>query len=811
MGNNKENKLSFKFQGCKTLCGEPRPLYEVSNFNIEKACLAIIKAGVFLILLTPLVFNPANLFPSVFSKSIYFRFLTEIIFCFYLLLLLANRKYRPSFSLIFISVSLFTLVLAVSTLLMSINPFRSFWGTIERMDGLIVQLHLFVFFVVLTAVFRKKDDWQLFLKFFILVSLPLAFIGLCQKLGISAFYVPPDSPKPGLLGPFGFQRVSTLMGNPIFYAAYLVFVIFSAAFLVFAEKNKNAKIFFSAILGLNFLTLIFTGTRSAWVGVFLGVVFLSFIWLFFLNKNKRNQYIFLAIVLIGLLFFLIALVLFEKGYLGQTDFLARYEATFYTLVGLPNARIPVWQLALKAVKERPWLGFGLDSFSYVFSKYYDAKLLALVPQSLFFDRAHNKLIDTLIFNGVIGLIAYLLVFASAIFVLVKHREKDNPFASLILIALLIAYLVQNFFGFDTISSYFCFFFILAFIDRFFSKETVEKSVVSEKNEAGLPLRKEVKIVFSVLIISLTITALYYFSFLPYRANLRFSAGRRLFSKDKVKEGIELIDKSFYPHSFSNVEYKFFALAAFQTSKPFLSVLPEEAENQQLVSAKIKELAKSLEEHFNAGPEIKQMDGYLLLAQIYRDLYLRTKEPSFLDDEERLINKALSFSSQFPQTFRVGGEMYFLKGNKEEGKKFFLKAYELDKNLSELYEWRGAALIESGEKEKGAAFFRRAMKLGDFYTKNNFNLSTIWRITNIYEETKNYPEMARFYEEVIYLYPKELTPEPQLYASLATVYFQLAEKEKARQTTEKMMALFPALKSQGKEFLKLLEGEIESSK
>ena len=127
-----------------------------------------IQIGIFLILLTPFVMSNASVFPAIFPKVIYFRVLVELIFLFYLILLLRNAMYLPKLTPLFLSVFVFIQILAFSTF-KGINPERSFWGTVERGEGLILFLHLLLFFVVLVGVFREKQSWMKLLKLAVLV------------------------------------------------------------------------------------------------------------------------------------------------------------------------------------------------------------------------------------------------------------------------------------------------------------------------------------------------------------------------------------------------------------------------------------------------------------------------------------------------------------------------------------------------------------------------------------------------------------------------------------------------------------------
>ncbi len=196
-----------------------------------KTLLLGIKVVVFLILLTPIVLSPMNIFPTVFTKAIYFRILVEILFFLYILLLFHDKKHLPKISPIFISALIFIEILLLSTL-KSINPWRSFFGSMERMEGFLTLLHFFIFFLILVSIFKSKKDWLKLLRFTVLLSILIGIAAIIQKLGIFNFYAIAD------------PRVSATFGNPVFYGSYLVLIIFLAIFLGIFETNKKLKILF---------------------------------------------------------------------------------------------------------------------------------------------------------------------------------------------------------------------------------------------------------------------------------------------------------------------------------------------------------------------------------------------------------------------------------------------------------------------------------------------------------------------------------------------------------------------------------------
>jgi tetratricopeptide (TPR) repeat protein len=116
-------------------------------------------------------------------------------------------------------------------------------------------------------------------------------------------------------------------------------------------------------------------------------------------------------------------------------------------------------MSWKGFRERPILGWGQDNFILVFSKYYEP---ALWNREQWFDRSHNVFLDWLIAGGILGLLAYLSLFASGLYALWKNARFTFNEKS-VLTGLLAAYFFQNLFTFDNLTSYLLFVSVLGFV------------------------------------------------------------------------------------------------------------------------------------------------------------------------------------------------------------------------------------------------------------------------------------------------------------------------------------------------------------
>lgn len=758
-----------------------------------------VRIGVALILFTPLVISKQVPFPVVFAKTIYFQAFVEVVFLLYALLLIGDhKKYLPRFSPILIALFVFTEVLSFATL-RGINPERSFWGTVERGEGLILHLHLFVFFLVLSGVFQKSGDWFKILRLTLLVSLPVGLAALVQKLGLASFYSSLES-----------GRVTATFGNPVFYGSYLVLVILLAAFMGIFEKDQKWRILSWVFAIFNIILLILTGTRGAWFGIIVGLFLFGALWfVFFGRKTKERRQTFLFGVFVISLFFLLFLVFSYAGYLPRNYILDKYEAAWFYMLGGKDARTFVWGLGLDAWRSSPLFGHGPESFNYIYDKYYQARFLEIIPggnveiipKSIFFDRAHDKIIDTLESSGIIGLLSYLAIFGTALMTLFRGKlKRANPLLPYALLSLLAGYFVQNIFTFDVSSTYLIFILLLAFIDASSrdKPQTINPSAAIPRSDLGTGL----KIIGGGVAIVIAAIMFLAVNVRPYMAYAKLLDAKGLMARGQITEAMDSLNAAL-----EGPEHTKFEISYYGTQGLFEGM--QVAEQQGVEKEATEQLKQGLgfmTEHLKNNKEVLHMRALMLIAGIYKTLYIVEKNPSYLEAEEKILGEAIKMNPQFPKLYQLAAEMRILQDREEEAQVFLTKAYELNHNKGELYEWLGMSYMEAGKKELGLQYLRKSFQVGDFYqTKFTFKLEKVWNLAAAYEDLGDWKGLTDFYEEVIARYPKELGPaNPQLFASLSAVYAKIGEKGKARDATERMLELYPQLRPQAADFLKELE-------
>jgi hypothetical protein len=208
------------------------------------------------------------------------------------------------------------------------------------------------------------------------------------------------------------------------------------------------------------------------------------------------------------------------------------QISWSNVTGQGQARQYVWPMALKGAEEKPILGWGQDGFNFVFNKYYDARMYG---QEQWFDRAHDTPLDVLIAGGILGLLAYFLIFIFAIVVLWKKRAELGVTDAALILGLLAGYFAQNLFVFDNLVSYFYFYTVLAYL---YSKDAETKDVeVKNNNSKNISVKTPNTDIANYVILPILILilggAVYYVNYKPIQANKNLIQALCAFTDEKT--------------------------------------------------------------------------------------------------------------------------------------------------------------------------------------------------------------------------------------------------------------------------------------
>lgn len=422
--------------------------------NWNKLLRYIIYTGLFALLLVPFVVSDSMFFPFITGKNFAFRILVEIIFGAWVILAIREAQWRPKKSWLCYGFGALLLVMLASALF-GANTYKSIWSNFERMEGWVTLLHLYGLFAVASSMLDTEALWTRFFRTSIGVSVVLGLYGVAQVLGWATIHQ-------------GGVRVDATLGNATYLAAYMLFHIFITGWLLIRHRGREHvtgwdkwTLFYTAALLLQLFTLYQTATRGAILGLIGGAMLAALLIALFARDNARLRKragagLLAVVILVGGF-----VALRNQPFIQDSQVLSRF-ANISLEDKTTRSRFMVWNMGLKGFVERPVLGWGQESFNYIFNKHYNPQMY---DQEQWFDRAHNVLLDWLTAGGILGLLAYLSLFAFAIWYIWKRRDRMHLSVTekAILTGMLAAYFFHNLFVFDNITSYLLFVSVLAFI------------------------------------------------------------------------------------------------------------------------------------------------------------------------------------------------------------------------------------------------------------------------------------------------------------------------------------------------------------
>ncbi len=405
-------------------------------------------SSLWLFLLLPFVYFTGNLYPHVSSKMFFIYGAVEILFFTWVYSVFIDHSYRINKKnlLFFIPAILFVLWMTISSIY-ALNPNLSFFSSFARGTGLLMLYHCLAFSFVATSLFQKYGLSYVYsiLKYFIIgavigaISIWLAPSGFGLKVNLLI--------KGGEGG---------LIGNSSLASIYMFFAM---AFSLFLISSKSVSHYLKKRLWLSVGIILFsplfiniTGflrgydligvARAGFVALFVST-FAFFIFYLFLSSKKSTKIIGGVLIFVSLLLFLLVWNNFlTPGTMLHEKF--KESAT--------GTRFIFWDTAQRAMNDSPVLGYGPENYPIVFQKYFNPDILQKENSvEGWADRAHNIYYDLGVSGGYPVIFLYVLFLATifyGIYISFKNNKINRTQAS-ILASLLVGYIFQNLFAFES--------------------------------------------------------------------------------------------------------------------------------------------------------------------------------------------------------------------------------------------------------------------------------------------------------------------------------------------------------------------------
>ncbi len=294
-------------------------------------------------------------------------------------------------------------------------------------NALLCTAYILFFWVMIVAGYNLAQQqgrvkvFELFSATVIVIGLLSCVIAILQWLQLNTAFYPYMNILKG-------NRPYANFAQPNNLATFLTLGLFGV--LYFYEKRIAPSLILVPITLIFMLTIALTQSRTAWVVCLFTLGYLA---IKQFGQAKRFGFLKLlawVVVFIGTIFVL--------PYLNQLIEIVSPQQVTETVSVIERAssgylRIDMWNQALVAITQHPWIGYGWNQTGMAQIAAFD-----LYPSHEWYKSAHNVILDLLIWNGIPlgGLI--LLYFAGWLYWLNKGvRDAESVVATLMVCAILI--------------------------------------------------------------------------------------------------------------------------------------------------------------------------------------------------------------------------------------------------------------------------------------------------------------------------------------------------------------------------------------
>lgn len=365
----------------------------------------------------------------------------------------------------------FFLSLVFSTII-SIDHRLSFFGTNDRQEGLLGYFYYFLFF------------GAIFLELLMRPNLKHKILGaiLSSSVFVSGY---------GLLQAFGKDplkwsesteaRATSTFGQPNNLGSYLIFTIPLTVYFFLKTKSKILKILLSLLIVSQIAVLYYTHSASSWLGLVVGAAVMGITAL--LIKLKESNKLRLQGRSIPAILFLLFFLFISITPMALSTSDSIKASQIYS--GSTAARLQFWHAAWEGIKERPLLGYGLESQQEVLVKFYQPDWAIYSNVNVQESRAHNFVLDILLTQGIVGLLMQFLLWGYIFWVVVSNiKNNRKKLLNYFILSALAGYFAYLQFNFPHVTTWIYFWTLAAIAMLSQTTDSSENSAITAQENSG---------------------------------------------------------------------------------------------------------------------------------------------------------------------------------------------------------------------------------------------------------------------------------------------------------------------------------------
>lgn len=724
----------------------------------------ILQVGIFASLGVIFLLFANLLFPYISSKQLSFNIMMELLLPIWLLLIWKFPAFRPQRSWVTGGIFAYLAVILISCFT-GVDFNLSFWGDIERMLGFFHVFHFFLFYLYIITVFRNREDWYWLLSASVLVATIEA--GLILRGDI----------------------IGTI-GNTAYVSGYMLFNLYFAALLLLRTPWRRQWPFYIAIV-LMILAFFRANTSGAIIGLGVSLLLLLFL-LGILASRRVWRRTSLAIFTLAVLGIIALFSQYQQPWFQENrrlHNLSIYKNTFQT-------RRLSWEGAAKDFHLHPWLGTGFGNYALIFDRQFNPEFFDYVNTETYFDRAHNNLIDIASTTGILGLIAYLSIFAAAAWAWWRQLRHygyritpgttGTPVRELaVMAALLAAYFIQNLAVFDSLATYMGLMIALGYLVFLTQPEPdTEEEEVLESNFS--PAKEFISLaVLSVMVLVVTFT----FNIRPWRMLNRTITAYSYIASNQLASGFLAYRQAFALNTPLDRDARTTLINIVINNPTIFTRLPNDE-----VADSLNYVIDLTEQNIAYNPQdsLIQMQA----AQLY-DIASRyySQEPAtfklYSDKALAAAENSLASSPRRLPVYYIMAQIQANRGDMQAAEQSFLRALELNPNYVETHCQLGNFYFLTKDDRAQGYIDTCLDKKGEHVLPDALNAA----VTH-YQENQDEVRLLASYR----LLAEQGSVDPLLYVNLAKAELAAGNLEDALNAAIKAADIDPSLRPAVQAFL-----------
>lgn len=712
-------------------------------------------------LLLPLGYTPWTVYPWHFGKTVIFQIIIDILVVLAGIIWTRSNadKWRPDH--LDGLMLLFALSMTVSALA-GTDIIHSWWGDMQRAGGVFSWLQFTAFYFLVRIFFTQAEDWGR-----VRVAVYIAAV-LSSLLAIIGPHI--DSLH-NIIVPN--ERLSGLIGNPIFLASYLILPAFWSAADGWREESGKKYLYWGVSL-LCLATIFLTQTRGALLAAIAALPVMAIIY-FFISRNRKAR-IWISVLAV--------FMLLSAG-TGYFIFQNKSAQIAYPRVArlfsislqdtTTSTRLMAWRIAWNGWKERPALGWGPENFINTFDKYYDPGFLKYSFAETVWERPHNYFLEIMNNNGLGGAAAYLAIFLwvlRKLFLAAKGApESKKQIFFIILSGGWTAYFIQGLFAFETSNSLQLWFLFSAFAVYAAGAEFFQK--------INIPFIKIRTLGYGLIILSLLAVSYNLRIFRGGAASAAaIDAGQMGSAYQWQKAAVEVLKGD----SFQKWDQ------AVLLIKDLNDLDSRGLVDSDLLKATLPALPQIIEARIEKDPDSAQLRFWL--AQYYA-LAGEYVDNTYYRQADDLLAAAAQISPGNQKIVLVRAKNELLQDHTDEAIKILRELINRNPDYPEPHWFLGLALANQEKIDEAI----KELELGASHSAGT--RQNMLFLIDIYAKQKEYAKIIEYYNKLIQLDQNNY----QYYSGLAATYAALGKESEVLYNLNKAVELNPALRDEARKYLR----------